>query len=366
MLFSMTTRSNFMFYPKKSNFILKNRVVLAPLTRSRATQDHNPTPIMAKYYAQRAEAGLLISEGTSPSLNGVGYPRIPGIYNEKQIEGWKSVTEAVHAKGSKIFMQLMHTGRVSHPDNMPEGAKVLAPSAIAPSTTKMYVDGKGELDIPTPTEMSEADVNDVIQEYVSAAENALKAGFDGVEIHGANGYLLEQFINSGSNIRNDKFGGTIENRCRIVLEIATKTIKAIGAEKVGIRLSPNGAMNDIEPFDEQEDTFKYLANELNKLNLQYVHLVNHESLGAPALPEIIRNYYRENFGGNLILSGGYDNNSTEEALVNNLGDLVGFGRPFISNPDLITRWKKGAELAEPNFNTFYTPGPEGYIDYPTI
>lgn len=350
----------------KNNLTLKNRVVLAPLTRSRSTQDHIPTPIMATYYEQRTEAGLLITEGTSPSKNGVGYPRIPGIYNEAQIEAWKTVTDAVHAKGSKIVVQLMHTGRVSHPGNMSADAKVLAPSAIAPENTKMYVDGEGELAIPTPTEMTEADIQEAINEYVAAAKNAMKAGFDGVEIHGANGYLLEQFINTGSNQRSDNYGGAIDNRCRIVLEVAKKTIEAIGAEKVGIRLSPNGAMNDIGPFEGQEETFQYLADELNKLNLQYVHLVNHGPMGAPALPDSIREYFRANFKGNLILSGGYDKDSAEAALNDNKGDLVAFGRPFISNPDLVSRWEKGAELVDPDPNTFYTPGPEGYIDYPTI
>ncbi len=345
---------------------LKNRVVLAPLTRSRATQDHVPTPIMTTYYEQRTEAGLIITEGTSPSKNGVGYPRIPGIYNEKQIQAWKEVTNAVHAKGSKIFIQFMHTGRVSHPGNMAKDAKILAPSAIAPENTKMYVDGEGELAIPTPSEMITAEIESTIEEFVTAAHNAMKAGFDGVEIHGANGYLLEQFINAGSNKRTDNYGGSIENRCRIVLEVAKKTIAAIGAEKVGIRLSPNGAMNDVGPFEGQVETFFYLANELNKLNLQYVHLVNHGPMGAPALPDSIKEYFRTNFKGNLILSGGYDKDSAEVALSENNGDLVAFGRPFISNPDLVTRWEKGAELADPDFNTFYTPGPEGYTDYPTV
>lgn len=349
----------------KNKLQLKNRVVLAPLTRSRATQDHVPTPIMTTYYEQRTEAGLLITEGTSPSKNGVGYPRIPGIYNEEQIQAWKEVTDAVHAKGSKIFIQFMHTGRVSHPGNMSTDAKILAPSAIAPENTKMYVDGEGELTIPIPSEMTTAEIESTINEFVAAAQNAMKAGFDGVEIHGANGYLLEQFINTGSNKRTDHYGGSVENRCRIILEVAKKTIAAIGAEKVGIRLSPNGAMNDVGPFEGQEETFFYLANELNKLNLQYVHLVNHGPMGAPALPDSIREYFRTNFKGNLILSGGYDKDSAEAALNDNKGDLVAFGRPFISNPDLVTRWEKGAELADSDFNTFYTPGPEGYIDYPT-
>ncbi|MDP5099827.1 MAG: alkene reductase [Nonlabens sp.] len=348
------------------NIWLSNRMVMAPLTRSRATAQHIPTPIMAAYYGERATAGLIITEGTSPSANGVGYPRIPGIYNDEQIATWKVATDAVHENGGKIFMQLMHTGRVSHPENMSDEAKILAPSAIAPATTKMYVDGKGDLEIPQPTAMTIKDIATVTAEYVQAAKNAIKAGFDGVEVHSANGYLLDQFINPQSNERTDNYGGSVENRSRLTLEVTKAIIKAIGAEHVGIRLSPNGAMNDVGPFDDQEETYKYIATELEKLGLAYIHLVNHGSMGAPALPESLRAFFRKTFSGTLILSGGYDALSAEKDLNDDLGDLIAFGRPFIANPDLPTRFKEDAELNEPNSDTFYTPGKEGYIDYPRL
>ncbi len=345
---------------------LSNKVVMAPLTRSRATASHIPTDIMATYYGKRATAGLIITEGTSPSPNGVGYPRIPGIYNDEQIQAWKAVTESVHARGGKIFMQLMHTGRVSHPENMGENAVVLAPSAIAASNTKMYADGKGELELPVPKEMTLTEIQHTKAEYVQAAKNAIAAGFDGVEVHGANGYLLEQFINPHANSRTDDYGGTSANRSKLVLEVTKEIIDAIGADRVGIRLSPNGAMNDVVPFEGQEETFKYIAQELQNLKPAYVHLVNHEAMGAPALPASIREFFRTLFAGTLILSGGYDAQSAEEALNNNVGDLVAFGRPFISNPDLVARYASDAQLNELDPSTFYTPGKEGYIDYPTM
>ena len=352
--------------PLKSSIELKNKIVMAPMTRSRASQDHIPTDIMATYYGQRSGAGLIITEGTAPSENGIGYARIPGIYNAAQTAAWQKVTAAVHENGGKIFVQLMHTGRVSHPKNMPEHAIIVAPSPIAPEDTKMYVDGEGELEIPEPKEMTLDDISLAVSEYVSAAENAIKAGFDGVELHAANGYLLEQFINTGANKRTDQYGGSHENRARIVLEIAEKTIKAIGAEKVGIRLSPNGAFNGVGPFEGQKETFDYLAEKLNDLELVYVHLVNHESMGALPLPDDIRESIREKFNGLLILSGGYDKESAEADLQENKGDLIAFGRPYVANPDLVERFEKDAELQEPNQDLLYTPGKEGYIDYPTL
>ena len=222
------------------NQLLKNRTVMSPMTRCRATADHIPTEIMATYYAQRAGAGLIITEGTAPSANGTGYARILGAYNDPQIIGWKKVTDAVHEKDGKIFLQLMHTGRISHPLNMPEGSEVLAPSPIPAANIKMYTDQKGELALPTPKAMTKDDIDSAIDEFVKSSENAVAAGFDGVELHGANGYLLEQFLFSGSNQRKDEYGGSIENRSRFVLEVARRTTDAIGKDKVGIRLSPFG------------------------------------------------------------------------------------------------------------------------------
>lgn len=351
---------------QKNHLDLQNKVVMAPMTRSRATAEHVPTDIMATYYGNRASAGLLITEGTAPSPNGVGYPRIPGIYNQAQIFGWKKVTDRVHANGGKIFIQLMHTGRISHPGNMPAGAEVLAPSAIPASNTQMYVDGQGNLDLPVPKEMTKVDIDHAIQEYVTAAKNAVEAGFDGVEIHAANGYLIEQFINPTANQRTDEYGGSTVNRARFAVEVARGIVEAIGAAKTGIRFSPNGAFNDVAPFENQAETFAYLAEQMNNLDLAYLHLVDHGSMGAPALPADIRNDIRAKFNGTLILSGGYDGERAEKDLQEHLGDLVAFGRPFIANPDFVTRLSEGAALNEANSDLFYTPGPEGYIDYPTL
>ncbi|NQZ75312.1 MAG: alkene reductase [Ekhidna sp.] len=342
---------------------LKNKVVMAPMTRSRADQDHVPTDIMATYYQQRANAGLIITEGTAPSPNGVGYARIPGIYNEQQIAAWKPVTEAVHAEGGKIFMQLMHTGRVSHPLNLPEGSTILAPSAIAPANTEMYTDQEGSQPIPTPKEMSIEDIKEAANEYVQAAKNAITAGFDGVELHAANGYLLEQFINPGSNQRTDAYGDSIDGRSKFVLEVAEQTADAIGADKVGIRLSPGGAFNDVNPFEGQEETFKYLAQALGKLKLVYVHLVDHSSMGTPAVPTSLKELIRDEFGGTIIISGGYTRESAETDLAKKLGHLVAFGRPYLANPNLVEKIKNGDSLNDPNFDTFYTPGEVGYTDY---
>lgn len=353
-----------LFEPYKLGDIsLQNKVVMAPMTRSRADQSHVPTQIMTKYYEQRAGAGLIITEGTAPSPNGAGYPRIPGIYSDEQVEAWKPVTKAVHEKGGKIFMQLMHTGRVSHPLNLPEGAEVLAPSAIAPATTEMYTDQEGSQKIPAPKEMTQDDIEHTIQEYVNAAKNAIEAGFDGVELHGANGYLIEQFINPDSNRRTDEYGGPVECRSKFALEVAARTVDAIGAEKVGIRLSPGGAFNDINPFDGQEETFLYLAKKLGELNLAYIHLVDHSSMGTPEVPRELKEGIRDAFNRTIIISGGYNRDKAESDLQDGLGHLVAFGRPYIANPDLVKRMKKGADLNEPDFDTFYTPGEKGYTDY---
>ncbi|WP_338350674.1 alkene reductase [Nonlabens tegetincola] len=344
----------------------KNRIVMAPMTRSRATEDHIPTPIMAAYYGERASAGLLITEGTSPSPNGVGYARIPGIYNDQQIDAWRAVTKAVHANGGKIFLQIMHTGRVSHPDNMPNDAKIVAPSAIAPENTKMWVDGKGELEIPVPNEMSSSDIEQVIEEFVQAAQNAIAADFDGVEIHGANGYLLEQFFNPASNKREDEYGGSVENRSKVILEIAKRTVAAIGADRVGVRLSPNGAMNDVGPWESQKQDFEYLVSQFNSLNLLYLHLLDHQAMGANPLPEDIRTSLQSKFDGINILCGGYDKSTAIKDLTNEKADMIAFGRPFVANPDLVERFKQDADLNEVDQDTLYTPGKEGYLDYPKM
>ncbi|SNT37042.1 N-ethylmaleimide reductase [Ekhidna lutea] len=348
------------------NIQLSNKTVMAPMTRSRSTQTHIPTPIMTDYYAQRAGAGLIVTEGVAPSPNGVGYPRIPGLYNQKQIEAWRPITKAVHDKGGKIFAQLMHTGRISHPLNMPEGSIVMAPSAIAASTTKMYTDQEGPQDLPTPKEMTKSDIKKTIEEFAHAAKNAIEAGFDGVELHAANGYLIEQFISPDSNQRTDEYGGSIEGRVKFALEVAEQTIAVIGAEKVGIRLSPYGAFNDINPFSGQEETFTYLAKKLGELNLVYLHLVDHSDMGAPEVPRTLKEEMRDAFGNTVIISGGYDRDRAENHLKDGLGHLVAFGKPFLANPDLVERMKQNAPLNQPDFDTLYTPGEKGYTDYPVL
>ncbi|QDK77513.1 alkene reductase [Spirosoma sp. KCTC 42546] len=348
---------------------LANHIVMAPMTRSRAL-GNIPNDMIAEYYAQRASAGLIITEGTSPSPNGLGYARIPGIYNAEQIDGWKKVTSAIHGKGSKIFIQLMHTGRISHSANMPNGAEILAPSSVA-AAGDMWTDSEGMQPNATPREMTQADVKAAIQEYIQAAKNAIAAGFDGIELHGANGYLIEQFLSARSNQRTDEYGGSIENRARFLLDIAAGSIAAIGADKVGLRLSPFGAAGDLLPHaDDNHDLYVYLAEELNKLGLVYLHLVDHSGMGAPAVPAATVAAIRDGFKGTIILCGSYNAERAEEDLESGKADLIAFGRPFIANPDLVDRLETGAELAQLDPATLYAPGPngfeQGYIDYPTL
>ena len=343
---------------------LKNRFVMSPMTRNRAT-GNIPNELMAQYYAQRATAGLIITEGTSPSPNGLGYPRIPGIFSAEQVAGWKLVTDAVHAKGGKMFIQFMHCGRIGHPLNLPAGARVLGPSAVA-AAGDMYTDAEGMKPNAMPQAMSEADIKATIEEFMQAAKNALAAGFDGVELHGANGYLLEQFIRPNSNLRTDRYGGSIENRARFVLEVADAVIKAIGKDKVGIRLSPFGVFNDMPLYDAMEADYTWLAQQLNVRGLVYIHLVDHSSMGTPPVPASMKATFRSAFKGTLILSGGYDAARAATDLAAGKCDLVAFGRPFLANPDLVARWKSGAAVNAPDMSTFYTPGPKGYTDYPTL
>jgi N-ethylmaleimide reductase len=344
-------------------FEVKNRMVMAPMTRCRAI-GNIPNELMAEYYGQRSDAGLIITEGTSPSPNGLGYARIPGIFNEQQVEGWKKITGAVHDNGGKIMVQLMHSGRISHPLNMPEGAEVVAPSAVK-AAGQMWTDSKGLLDFVVPKEMTADDILQAKEEYVTAAKNAMLAEFDGVELHSANGYLLEEFLSPISNIRTDHYGGSIENRCRFVIEVTAAVAKAIGKEKTAIRLSPYGVASDMPHYPEIDATYDYLSKELNKLDIAYIHLVDHSAMGAPAVPLEIKKLIRHNFKNTLILCGGFDKESAEEAIESGLTDLVAFGRPFINNPDLVERFKNDWPLSQDlNMDLFYTADEKGYTDYP--
>lgn len=343
---------------------LKNHLVMAPLTRNRAT-GNVPNALMQEYYAQRAAAGLIITEGTSPSPNGLGYPRIPGIFSPAQVEGWKAITGAVHAGGAKMFVQLMHCGRVAHPLNLPAGARVLAPSAVA-ADGEMFTDAEGLQPHPVPQAMTADDIRTAITEFAAAATHAMEAGFDGVELHSANGYLLEQFIRPGSNQRTDEYGGAIEQRGRFVLETVAAVSAAIGRDRLGIRLSPYGVFNDMPLYDAMEADYTWLAGQLEASGIAYVHLVDHSPMGAPPVPDSIKAMFRKVFSRTLILSGGYTCRSAESDLVAGKCDLVAVGRPFLANPDLVIRWKTGAPLNEPDVDTFYTPGAKGYTDYPAL
>ncbi|HLK27009.1 MAG TPA: alkene reductase [Puia sp.] len=342
---------------------LKNRIVMSPMTRSRAI-GNIPNDLIAQYYAQRASAGLIITEGTSPSPNGLGYARIPGIFSKHQVEGWKKVTSAVHEKGGKIFVQLMHTGRIGHEKNLPAGAKILAPSAVK-AAGQIWTDAAGMQEHPTPQAKTAEELQHAKKEFVHAAKNAIEAGFDGIELHGANGYLLEQFLSPHSNVRTDEYGGSVENRTRFAIELAREISEAIGKEKVGIRLSPYGAASDMKPYPEVDETYSYLAKELGKIGIAYIHVVDHSALGAPHVPSSIKHSIREQFGGTIILAGGYNKEKAEADLQNGNGDLIGFGRPFINNPDFVTRLKNNLPLSTNlDTTTFYAGGEKGYVDYP--
>ena len=340
---------------------LKNRVVMSPMTRNRSPANV-PGDIVAKYYEQRAEAGLIITEGTAPSANGTGYARIPGIYTPEQVAGWLKVTERVHAAGSRIFVQLMHTGRASHPDNLPKGARAVAPSAIA-LPEPVWVDPDGPKPVPPPHAMTKDEIESAIEEYATASANAVLAGFDGIELHGANGYLIEQFLNPASNTRDDEWGGAIENRNRFAIEVSKRCVARVGKDKVGIRLSPFGAFNAMKSDDSTEPQFEELARKLQEVGLVYIHVVDHSSMGAPEVKPTTKQKIRAAFKGTIILSGGYDRSRAEADLRENKGELVAFGRPFISNPKLVTKLRGGKPLTPPDFATFYTPGEKGYTDY---
>ena len=343
--------------------VLKSRIVMAPMTRNRAI-DNLPNDLMRIYYEQRASAGLIITEGTSPSPNGLGYPRIPGIFSAAQVEAWKPITAAVHAQGGHMFMQLMHTGRITHPLNLPAGARVLAPSAVA-AAGEMYTDAEGMQPLPVPEAMTMDEIAACVEEYAQAARNAVAAGFDGIELHAANGYLLEQFIRPNSNVREDEYGGDIKNRARFVLEVVDACTAAIGHHKVGIRLSPYGVFNDMPLYDEMEADYTYLAQALDSADVVYVHLVDHSAQGAPEVPASIKELFRDEYCGTLVLSGGYEAERAEKDLPGK-ADLIAVGRPFLANPDLPARWESNAPLNEPDYDTFYTPGEKGYTDYPTL
>ena len=351
---------------------LANRIAMAPLTRNRAP-DAIPTELTATYYAQRATAGLIISEATAISPEGQGYADVPGLYGTEQLDGWKKVTRAVHEAGGKIVVQLWHVGRISHTSLQPGHAKPVAPSAIrAHAKTVLLKDG-----MPTYTDISEPRALDaeelprIVQDYRHAARNAIAAGFDGVEIHAANGYLIDQFLKTGANQRTDDYGGSIKNRARLLLEVTRAIVDEIGGGRTGIRLSPVTPANDIVDENPQP-LFDYVVRELGKLGLAYVHVIEGATGGPRELPDRpfdyaeLRNAYRAAGGkGAWMVNNAYDRAMAEAALANG-ADIVAFGRPFISNPDLVERLKQNAPLNELNRDTLYGGGAKGYTDYPTL
>ncbi|ACU61795.1 alkene reductase [Chitinophaga pinensis] len=345
----------------KGSLQLKNHVVMAPMTRSRAL-GNVPNDLMATYYKQRSGAGLIITEGTSPSPEGLGYPRIPGIFSEAQVEAWKAVTKAVHERGSKIFLQLMHTGRIAHIANLPEGYHPVGLSDIK-AAGEIFTDKEGMQEHSVPLALDAQGIELLINDFVKAAENAIKAGFDGVELHGANGYILEQSLNPHVNNRTDSYGGTIENRSRLIIAIAERTARVIGAEKVGVRLSPYSALSDMPAYDEAEvhATYAYLSGALNKLGVAYLHISDN-----PAIPEKTHQAIRSAFSNTIIYCNGLTPETAESKLQAGSADLVAFGRSFLANPDFMRRMEKNDPLNEVDYMTLYTPGEQGYTDYPVL
>lgn len=337
---------------------LENRVVMAPMTRSRATADNRPTALTATYYAQRAGAGLIVTEATAVSPQGVGYPNIPGLWRDDQVEAWRPVVAAVHAAGGRIAAQLFHVGRISLPAWQPGGALPVAPSAIAPAGVTLFAPDFSRHPAPVPQPLDEAGIAQVVADFAAAATRARAAGFDAVEIHGASGYLLDQFLRDGSNTRTDRFGGPAERRARLLLDVVEAVAKAIGADRTGVRLSPENPFNDMRDGDPRT-TFATAASLLRGFDLAWLHVVR----GAtPGVVEAIRDAYR----APLLLNGGFDAESAERAIRDELAVAVSFGAPFIANPDLVERFVQRAPLAAPDPTTFYGGDARGYTDYPTL
>ncbi len=348
-------------------YSLKNRIVMAPLTRNRAKEGNVPQPINAEYYRQRATAGLIISEATQISPQGQGYPFTPGIYSAEQVTGWKLVTTAVHDRGGRIFVQLWHVGRISHPCFQPDGGLPVAPSAIAPAGEAATFTGPQPYVVPRALETAE--IPGIVADYRRAAENALAAGFDGVEVHGANGYLLDQFLHDGSNQRTDEYGGSIANRARLLLEVIKVVIDVCGQDRVGVRLSPSGkfgTMSDSDPMA----LFTYVVQEIDRLNLAYVHIIEPRVAGNETVENpdmaLSTHYFRTIYHGTMISAGGHDLQTGEETLTHGDADLIAYGRLYISNPDLPDRFATGSPLNPYDRSTFYGGSEAGYIDYPML
>ncbi len=350
---------------------LPNSIIMAPLTRMRSKQPGNiPWQLNAEYYAQRASAGLIISEATQVCQQGQGYPATPGIHSAEQTEGWKLVTNAVHQNGGRIFLQLWHVGRISHTSYQPDGASPVGPSAIKPSGGTFSADWK-QVTFEIPRALETREILDVVLQFRKGEQNAKSAGFDGVEVHGANGYLLDQFLQNGSNQRTDEYGGSIQNRARLLLKVVDEAIAVWGKDRVGVRLSPYGTFNDMSDSDPVK-LFSYVLNELSKRRIAYVHLIEPRSSSAGGkdgniadAPQVAK-IFRDSFSGVLISAGGYDRSDAMKVVSTGLADAVAFGRLFICNPDLPERLKKNADLNKYDRGTFYGGVEKGYTDYPRL
>lgn len=341
---------------------LKNRIVMAPLTRNRAGKGLVPSEFAADYYAQRASAGLIITEATQVSPQAQGYQDTPGLYTTAQIDAWRKVTDAVHEKGGKIFVQLWHVGRISHVDLQPNGASPVAPSAIRANTKTFVNNTFTEVSEPRALELNE--ISTIVSDFRKAAANAITAGFDGVEIHAANGYLLEQFIKDGANQRTDIYGGSIENRARLLLEVVDATVSEIGANRTGVRISPVSPANGISCSDPQPQ-YNYITEQLNQFGIVYLHVVEGATGGPRNIAPFDYSAIRNRFEQTYLANNGYDLELANTHLESDEADLFAFGKLFISNPDLVERLKHGLPLAELNPATLYGGGAEGYTDYPT-
>lgn len=353
---------------KVGRYTLRNRVVMAPLTRRRATDDHVPTDLMRIHYRQRASAGLIIAEATNISPQGTGYINSPGIYSQEQVEAWKLVTDAVHEEGGLMFLQLWHVGRVSHPSLQPGGQLPVSSSAIAAEGNINTPNGHQDMVAPRALEVS--DIKEVVGDYRKACLKAMEAGFDGVEIHGANGYLPDQFLHESSNTRTDQYGGCFENRSRFLFEIVESCCDAIGKDRVGLRLSPSGSNKDM--FDSDViSLFEYVITRLNDYDMAYLHIMEPYAPLEPAekfkhyLKEVTP-YFRKFYKGNLITNVGFEYDTANKIIKDGYADLVAFGRLFISNPDLVARFATGTPLNIWDENTFYYGTEKGYIDYPSM
>ncbi len=350
---------NHLFQPVRlGDYTLQNRLVMAPMTRSRAEFDGTPGALAAQYYAQRADLGLIVTEGTQPSDDGQGYLTTPGIYTDAHVAGWRRITSAVHAKGSRIFIQLMHAGRMSHPDNTPHHRQAVAPSAIAPNTPMFTV--KGMQDIPVPRALTLDEVRQTIADFRHAAQRAIEAGADGVEIHGANAYLVQQFLAPSANTRTDEYGGSIENRARFAIEVAAAIADEIGAERTAIRLSPGTTLWGIDEGAEGPDLYRHLVAELDRLGLAYLHIMH---LGNEALLADLRKLWTRS----LILSRpGRPREQIGSDVTAGLADLEAYGQMVLANPDFLDRLRSNAPLNDADPKTFFGGGAAGYVDYPAL